>query len=107
MWHWDKELLWLGIGLFGQGLFFMRFFVQWLVSEKQGRSVIPTAFWYFSLLGGITLLSYAIWRRDPVFILGQSTGLFIYLRNIYFIGREKREQQEAAAEQHGDTSPAH
>ena len=87
------ETIWLGIGLLGQGLFFMRFFVQWLASEKQGRSVIPTAFWYFSILGGLTLLAYAIWRRDPVFILGQSTGLFIYLRNIFFLYKEKREKQ--------------
>lgn len=107
MLHWDMQTTWLAIGLLGQGLFFMRFFVQWLVSEKQGRSVIPTAFWYFSLLGGMTLLSYAIWRRDPVFILGQSTGLFIYLRNIYFIVKEKRERQENAVEEHVDKSPAH
>lgn len=91
--HPDWKTIWLGIGLLGQGLFFMRFFVQWLASEKQGRSVIPTAFWYFSILGGLTLLAYAIWRRDPVFILGQSTGLFIYLRNIYFLYKEKRDKQ--------------
>jgi lipid-A-disaccharide synthase-like uncharacterized protein len=79
------EHVWLGVGFLGQALFFMRFFVQWLASEKQKKSIIPKAFWYFSLTGGITLLSYAVYRRDPVFIFGQSTGLFIYLRNIYFI----------------------
>ena len=77
--------IWLCIGFLGQGLFTMRFFVQWLASEKQKKSVIPTAFWYFSLAGGLTLFSYAIYRQDPVFIIGQGTGLFIYMRNLYFI----------------------
>ena len=81
----SHEHLWLTIGLVGQGLFFMRFFVQWIASEKAKQSIIPTAFWYFSLAGGLTLLAYAIYRQDPVFIIGQSTGLFIYLRNLYFI----------------------
>lgn len=79
------EQIWLCIGLVGQCLFFMRFFVQWLASERQRKSIIPTAFWYFSLAGGLTLLAYAVYRQDPVFIIGQSAGLFIYLRNIYFI----------------------
>ncbi|WP_169566397.1 lipid-A-disaccharide synthase N-terminal domain-containing protein [Sneathiella limimaris] len=81
----DAEHIWLGVGLLGQALFFMRFFVQWIASERQKKSIIPKAFWYFSLAGGVTLFSYAVYRRDPVFILGQSTGLFIYLRNIYFV----------------------
>lgn len=81
----SSSTLWIVIGFVGQGLFFMRFFVQWLASEKAGRSVIPNAFWYFSLAGGITLFVYALWRQDPVFILGQSTGLLIYARNLYFI----------------------
>ncbi len=79
------EQLWLGIGLLGQGLFFMRFFVQWIASERQRQSVMPTAFWYFSLAGGLVLLSYAIWRADPVFIIGQASGLVIYCRNLYFV----------------------
>lgn len=79
------ETLWIIVGFVGQSLFFMRFFVQWLASEKAGRSVIPHAFWYFSMLGGITLFAYALWRQDPVFIIGQSTGLFIYARNLYFL----------------------
>ena len=83
------ETIWLGIGLAGQTLFFMRFFVQWLASERAGRSVIPNAFWYFSLFGGVTLLAYALSRQDPVFVIGQGTGLFIYLRNLYFIRRSK------------------
>ena len=82
--------LWLGVGLLGQALFFSRFFVQWLASERAGRSVFPMAFWYFSLAGGVLLLTYAAWRRDPVFILGQTTGTFIYLRNIWLRKHEKQ-----------------
>lgn len=96
--HVSMTTIWVAIGFIGQGLFFMRFFVQWLASEKQGRSVIPTAFWYFSLSGGLTLFCYALWRRDPVFILGQGTGLFIYLRNIYFIRKEHKEKQNELAQ---------
>ena len=86
----------LVVGFAGQALFFMRFFVQWLHSEKHRRSLIPTAFWYFSLGGSCLLLIYAILRRDIVFIVGQATGFLIYARNIYLISREKREK--AAAE---------
>ena len=68
-----SETIWLGIGFLGQGLFFMRFLVQWIASEIKKRSIIPMAFWYFSFFGGLTLLAYAIYRRDPVFIIGQST----------------------------------
>ena len=82
------ETIWIVIGFVGQSLFFMRFFIQWLASEKAGRSVIPNAFWYFSMMGGAILFLYALWRQDPVFILGQSTGLFIYARNLYFIRRK-------------------
>ncbi len=85
------EHLWLGLGFFAQAMFFMRFFVQWVASERQRRSIIPVAFWYFSVAGGVLLLTYAIYREDPVFILGQSTGLFIYTRNLYFIHRHRRE----------------
>lgn len=84
-----KETIWLGIGFLGQAMFSMRFLIQWLQSERQRRSIIPVAFWYFSLLGGVTLLSYAIYRQDPVFILGQGAGLIIYARNLYFIWRER------------------
>jgi lipid-A-disaccharide synthase-like uncharacterized protein len=70
-------------------LFSARFVVQWLSSEKVKKSVIPTAFWYFSIAGGATLLAYAIHRRDPVFIVGQATGLFIYLRNLQFLWRDR------------------
>lgn len=83
-----SETFWLAVGFLGQALFSMRFVVQWVQSERLRRSVIPTAFWYFSIAGGLTLLSYAIYRRDPVFIVGQTSGLFIYLRNLYFVFHE-------------------
>jgi lipid-A-disaccharide synthase-like uncharacterized protein len=78
----SAAMVWMGVGFAGQAMFFSRFLLQWLASEKAGRSVFPMAFWYLSLLGGITLLIYAIHRKDPVFIVGQTTGTFIYLRNI-------------------------
>lgn len=80
--------IWLVIGFAGQALFSGRFLVQWLSSEKEGRSVVPVTFWYLSLAGGLTLLAYAIHRRDPVFIVGQATGVLIYLRNLHLIRRE-------------------
>lgn len=83
----EHNPVWLAIGFIGQGLFFGRFFVQWLASERAKESVIPRAFWFFSLGGGLVLLAYAVHRRDPVFILGQATGLFIYIRNLWFIYR--------------------
>lgn len=83
----SKEMIWMCIGLAGQALFFMRFLVQWISTEREKRSVIPVQFWYFSLAGAVVLLSYAIYRQDPVFILGQSVGFFIYTRNLYFIRR--------------------
>jgi lipid-A-disaccharide synthase-like uncharacterized protein len=81
---------WLVIGFLGQALFSARFIVQWLSSEKIKKSVIPHAFWYFSVAGGATLLAYAIHRRDPVFIVGQAAGLFIYARNLQFIWRDRK-----------------
>lgn len=79
--------LWVAIGLAGQGCFFLRFVVQWLASERAGRSLVPKAFWYLSIAGSLIILAYAIWRRDPVFIVGQSTGLFVYVRNLILIRR--------------------
>ncbi len=84
------EFWWVVFGLGGQLLFTARFLVQWVASERAGRSTIPLAFWYFSLSGGIVLFTYAVYRADPVFILGQSLGVFIYSRNLYLIHREKR-----------------
>lgn len=76
------ETYWVSIGFAGQFFFTMRFVVQWLASERRKRSVVPAAFWYFSLLGGLVLLVYAVHRRDPVFVAGQAVGLCIYLRNL-------------------------
>lgn len=87
--NFSQETIWLGIGFLGQALFSARFIVQWLKSEKEKKSVFPVAFWYFSIAGGVTLLAYAIYRQDPVFILGQASGLFIYFRNLYFVFNEK------------------
>jgi len=78
------------VGLIGQGLFTMRFLVQWLASEKAGRSVIPFSFWLFSIGGGVLLFAYSLWRRDLVFILGQGLGVFIYLRNVSLVLKERR-----------------
>jgi len=83
-------LAWLIVGFSGQALFSLRFLAQWLQSERLRRSVVPVAFWYFSLFGGVTLLAYAIHRRDPVFIVGQATGIFIYARNLQLIRQERR-----------------
>ena len=88
--------LWLIVGFVGQGLFSARFVVQWLASERARRSVVPVAFWFFSLGGGATLLAYAIYRRDPVFILGQAAGLFIYARNLMLLRRESQERRSAS-----------
>lgn len=88
------EFWWVMIGLGGQLLFTARFLVQWIASERAGRSIVPLAFWYLSIGGGLVLLAYAIFRKDPVFILGQSTGLFIYSRNLWLIHAERRRQPE-------------
>jgi lipid-A-disaccharide synthase-like uncharacterized protein len=77
--------LWLIVGFLGQALFSARFIIQWLASEKQKKSIIPIEFWYFSLAGSMVLLAYALSRKDPVFVLGQSFGVLIYLRNLHFI----------------------
>jgi lipid-A-disaccharide synthase-like uncharacterized protein len=80
---------WLIFGLCGQGLFSARFIVQWIASEKARKSIVPVSFWWLSILGAFVLLIYAIYRRDPVFILGQSAGFLIYTRNLYFITKQK------------------
>ena len=82
---------WIVVGFAAQAMFMMRFVVQWIASERAGRSIVPVAFWFFSVGGGALLLVYAIVRKDPVFIAGQALGLLIYFRNLWFIFREKRE----------------
>ncbi len=88
----SADQFWLLVGFAGQGLFSLRFLVQWIQSERTGRSVIPLAFWYLSIAGGLTLLAYAIHRLDPVFIAGQAAGLVVYGRNLALIQRERRKQ---------------
>ena len=89
------ETVWVIVGFLGQGLFFMRWVVQWLKSEREGASTIPIGFWYLSLVGGVITLAYAIYRRDPVFITGQSVGAVVYLRNLMLIHRQKTHLQLA------------
>jgi lipid-A-disaccharide synthase-like uncharacterized protein len=81
------ETIWVGIGFLGQGLFFGRWLVQWLASERNAESRVPVSFWYMSLIGGLITLAYAIYRKDPVFIAGQSVGAFVYVRNLVLIRR--------------------
>ena len=81
---------WLALGFLAQGLFTARFLVQWIASERAGKSVIPIAFWFFSIGGGALLLVYALYRRDPVFIAGQAFGVFVYARNLFFELRDRR-----------------
>lgn len=89
----DTNTNWLIVGFLGQALFSGRFLLQWLASERQKKSVIPVMFWYFSILGGSTLLIYATHKQDPVFIVGQASGLLIYARNLYFVLKHERQAQ--------------
>jgi lipid-A-disaccharide synthase-like uncharacterized protein len=94
--HWLHEVFvaqwdgWIVLGFIAQACFTMRFVVQWLASEKAKKSVMPVAFWFFSLFGGALLLIYAIQRKDPVFIAGQALGLIVYVRNLWLIANEKK-----------------
>jgi lipid-A-disaccharide synthase-like uncharacterized protein len=81
------ETIWLGIGFLGQGLFFGRWLVQWIASERTAESRVPISFWYMSLIGGLITLTYAIYRMDPVFISGQALGAVVYVRNLVLIHR--------------------
>ena len=94
----NAEKVWLAVGFTAQLLFSMRFIVQWIASERARRSIVPEAFWYFSLVGGAMLFAYAIYRLDPVFMLGQGMGLLIYARNLHFIVRGKQEAAGGRAE---------
>jgi lipid-A-disaccharide synthase-like uncharacterized protein len=94
------ETIWLAIGFLGQGLFFGRWVVQWIASEKKAASQVPLSFWYMSLIGGLITLAYAIYREDPVFIAGQSIGSIVYIRNLMLISRASQTKDLA-----GPSSP--
>ncbi len=89
---------WVFLGFVAQAMFTMRFLVQWIASERAGKSVIPLGFWTFSIGGGLLLLAYALYRRDPVFIAGQAFGVFVYLRNLYFVLRDRKAAAVATTE---------
>jgi lipid-A-disaccharide synthase-like uncharacterized protein len=91
----SSEAWWTIVGLFAQFFFFLRFLVQWLSSESKKQSVIPVSFWYFSILGSAGLLSYALHKKDPVFIIGQCAGLLIYARNLQLIRQSAAATSEA------------
>jgi lipid-A-disaccharide synthase-like uncharacterized protein len=87
----SNVVFWLTVGFLGQALFTARFLVQWLASEKKRASVVPVAFWWLSLLGGTAILSYAVFRRDPVIITGQGMGLFVYVRNLMLLSKARQQ----------------
>jgi len=104
----SQAKLWLIIGFAGQAVFTARFLVQWIVSERKRDSVVPVAFWWLSLLGGLTLLSYASYRQDPVIIVGQGMGLIVYARNLMLVGKAKRRsarRRRSAVESASETAP--
>lgn len=82
--------IWLIIGFIGQTIFASRFLIQWIVSERASKSIIPNIFWWISIVGSLILLSYAIHKQDPVFVVGQSCGFLIYSRNLYLIWQDKK-----------------
>jgi lipid-A-disaccharide synthase-like uncharacterized protein len=89
------ETIWLAIGFLGQGLFFGRWVIQWIASERKAESQVPLSFWYMSLIGGLITLAYAIYREDPVFIAGQSIGSIVYIRNLMLISRASQSKHLA------------
>ena len=98
-----QEAFWLTVGGTAQLIFTTRMVIQWWVSERRGSSVVPPSFWYLSLVGGTCMLSYAIWRRDPVFVVGQVGGLFVYARNVALLN-PRRAAAERQATSPGPTS---
>jgi len=91
----SSVMIWLMVGFVGQMAFSSRFLVQWIASERAGESVIPVSFWILSIVGNVCLLAYAIWRRDPVFILGQSLNSIVYTRNLMLIAKARARESEA------------
>ena len=94
-----RDLVWLGIGLVGQSMFVLRWFIQWLASERAKQLVVPDLFWYASLIGGLMVLAYGLYKPDPVIVLGQF-GVFIYARNVYFLWHQKRNSAAQSARTH-------
>lgn len=94
----STETVWLCIGFLGQGLFFGRWLVQWIASERSAESRVPISFWYMSLIGGLITLAYAIYRMDPVFISGQGLGAVVYLRNLILIHRTGQSKTESSTQ---------
>jgi len=97
---------WVAVGLLGQGAFFGRMFVQWVVSEKSGKSQVPEIFWWFSFIGGVCLFMYFVWRVDVVGVLGQSTGVVIYARNLKLIRKQRKREARRVAQDAGLDSDA-
>ncbi|MFQ5417598.1 MAG: lipid-A-disaccharide synthase N-terminal domain-containing protein [Myxococcota bacterium] len=93
---WSDSRLWISFGLLGNAAFFARFMVQWIASERAGKSLVPVAFWYLSILGSVILLIYAIHRGDPIFILAYLPNAFVYIRNLVLLRREQEQAIEAA-----------
>ncbi len=89
----EPETFWLIVGFGGQAFFSARFLIQWIATERAQRSTIPRAFWFLSLGGALMLLTYAIYREDPVFVVGQSAGMFVYGRNLWFIYRRETDPE--------------
>jgi lipid-A-disaccharide synthase-like uncharacterized protein len=97
------SLIWAGLGLLGQVAFFGRMFIQWIASERKAQSVVPSMFWWLSLIGGVLLFTYFVWRQDFVGVLGQSTGIVIYARNLRLIAKQRRRELQNA--QSGGPNP--
>lgn len=100
----STENIWLAIGFLGQGIFFMRWVVQWLASERSAESRVPIGFWYLSMVGGLITLAYAIYRKDPVFIAGQSIGTFVYIRNLMLIQKQSASIEARQKQNSPDTT---
>lgn len=103
---WMTENFWLVVGFGGQATFTARFLVQWIASERSKASVMPVAFWWLSILGGLITLAYATYRRDPVFMLGQSMGMFVYSRNLMLVSKARKRAERVASRAAGrDPAP--
>ncbi len=100
------EIAWLAVGFAGQATFTARFLVQWIASERRRDSVIPVAFWYLSLAGGLVMLAYATYKRDPVFMTGQSMGVVIYVRNLMLVAKGRRRAAKRAPAPESTSAPA-